>query len=262
MAQTPIAIPYTQNTDFSRQADNVAGETGFSDEVAGPNSTDYSESESANNESYDEYIARVHGLPSIPKGFFAAFHASFGGITGYIVRAAMEKDASNKTDPSWNVDTYREEFRSSSSMNYWNAFEETKNKSDYDLLVIQSIEAERRSASIDSSFTGTLFGWLFDPVIIFMLLFIYKGLKIHSYLSTISPTTIFWGARKSSRLVALLTALWILAVLLYVFLFDPYGDSMYSDDYIHMLKVIFLPTALVWIGYAAYPKLVTPKPLE
>ena len=256
VTQTPSEISLDANTKNSLQTNNVAEIAGIPDDIT--EATNRSETEKASYKSYDESVARVHGLPPAPKGFFAAFYANFGGLTGDIVRAVTEKKFSNKIDPSWNVDSYRLEYRSNYSMDYWDSFENIKNKADYELLVKKSIEAERRSASIQSSPTGSLFGWVFDPIIIFIMVFMYRGLKVSSYLRTISPIKFFLRLTKNAKIVVFLTTLWVLGVALYVFLFEPYGSSMYYDDYIHMLKVTSFPIVLTWIGYVAYPKIITP----
>jgi len=50
------------------------------------------------------------------------------------------------------------------------------------------------------------------------------------------------------------SVLWVLVVLCYVFLFDPYG-YMTDDDVFHMVKVILFPPSVVWFSLLIYLKL-------
>ena len=55
--------------------------------------------------------------------------------------------------------------------------------------------------------------------------------------------------------------MWLVAVPLYWWLFEPYdGSHMYSDDYAFMFKVMFFPVVVLVGGYIAYVKLVAGSP--
>lgn len=69
-----------------------------------------------------------------------------------------------------------------------------------------------------------------------------------------------WRTSPSFRLVAVLSALWLIAVPAYVLLFEPYGYSMYSSDYSHMFKVMLFPLVVLVVGYIAYTKFVLASP--
>ena len=60
---------------------------------------------------------------------------------------------------------------------------------------------------------------------------------------------------KSWRLAIFGAVAWVLAVAVFVFLFEPYG-SMRDDDMMHMLFVMFMPTSLVLGLYGIYEWLV------
>ncbi len=75
----------------------------------------------------------------------------------------------------------------------------------------------------------------------------------------------FWKASPNTRLVILAGVFWLVAVPVYVFLFEPYSTgwvTIDSDDCIHMLKVMLFPIALLAAGYYAYMNLVTDKSSE
>jgi hypothetical protein len=70
---------------------------------------------------------------------------------------------------------------------------------------------------------------------------------------------IFFSLSRGARGLAIGCGIWLLAVPVYVYLFQPYDDSlfdMYSDDYFHMLKVMVFPVGLAVIGYVAYIRFV------
>jgi len=66
----------------------------------------------------------------------------------------------------------------------------------------------------------------------------------------------FWSASPASRLVVVAPVFWVLAVGAFVVVFGPYGYSMSSSEYEHMMKVMFFPPAILVAGYFVYKKLV------
>ncbi|UJB19582.1 MULTISPECIES: hypothetical protein [Lysobacter] len=75
----------------------------------------------------------------------------------------------------------------------------------------------------------------------------------------------FFKLSFAARLVIIGTTLWVLIVPAFVFLFEPYGSYMASDDYLHMLKVMLFPVAVIAAGYFAYNRFVigdSAKPAE
>lgn len=60
------------------------------------------------------------------------------------------------------------------------------------------------------------------------------------------------------RIVIFGTILWILIVLSYVLLFEPYG-YMSDDDIIHMIKVTLFPPSVAWFSFFLYSKFFKTK---
>ncbi|HAT8521827.1 TPA: hypothetical protein I7190_26795 [Vibrio vulnificus] len=71
----------------------------------------------------------------------------------------------------------------------------------------------------------------------------------------------FWSRSTVTRIVVIAPIFWICSVALYVFLFEPYG-YMRDRDYMHMLKVMLFPTAILVVGHMVYLKLIVPKSAE
>jgi hypothetical protein len=61
---------------------------------------------------------------------------------------------------------------------------------------------------------------------------------------------------KSWRLAIFGGVAWVLAVAVFVFLFEPYGSYMRDDDMMHMLSVMFMPTSLALGLYWIYDRLI------
>lgn len=68
----------------------------------------------------------------------------------------------------------------------------------------------------------------------------------------------FWSSATVTRIVVIAPIFWICSVTLYVFLFEPYG-YMSDRDYMHMLKVMLFPSAILVVGNIVYLKLIAPK---
>lgn len=68
-----------------------------------------------------------------------------------------------------------------------------------------------------------------------------------------------WRTDARMRLVGALSAVWLVAVPAYWWLFEPYdGYKMYGDDFALMFKVMFFPVIVLVAGYFAYVKIVVP----
>lgn len=75
----------------------------------------------------------------------------------------------------------------------------------------------------------------------------------------VAGSTVERGVKQLSkrwRLALFCSAAWVLAVALFVFLFQPYGSYMRNDDMLHMLSVMFMPTVLALGLYWAYEKYI------
>jgi hypothetical protein len=69
-----------------------------------------------------------------------------------------------------------------------------------------------------------------------------------------------WRLSPGVRLVAVLCALWLIAVPAYWWLFEPYDYAMGSDDWALLFKTMLFPVALLIVGFIAYIKVVVPEP--
>ena len=62
----------------------------------------------------------------------------------------------------------------------------------------------------------------------------------------------WWGSKsKEFRLWGFYSVVWVLAVLVYIIAFDPYG-RMYGDDYFHMIFIMLSPPLFVGIAKLVY----------
>lgn len=68
---------------------------------------------------------------------------------------------------------------------------------------------------------------------------------------------IFWEASKITRIVFVAPIFWICSVILYVFLFDPYGVYMSDREYLHMFKVMLFPPIILIAGRVVYSKFIS-----
>lgn len=96
-------------------------------------------------------------------------------------------------------------------------------------------------------------GWIMFPVMAGV------GLSSIAPILAAKLSTSSWSFRHNStgaRFVVFLSGLWLLSASAYVFLFEPYGSSMYSEDYSHMFKVMLFPLGIIVIGYFTYSKFV------
>lgn len=73
--------------------------------------------------------------------------------------------------------------------------------------------------------------------------------------------TSLWRMSSGVRLVGTMSAVWLVAVPAFWWLFKPYdGYRMYANDYSLMFKVMLFPIAVVIASYVAYAKLVVSSP--
>jgi hypothetical protein len=69
-----------------------------------------------------------------------------------------------------------------------------------------------------------------------------------------------WQMSPGVRLVGVMSAVWLVAVPAYWWLFEPYDGWMSSDEYALMYKVMFFPISVLVAGYIAYVKFVVGSP--
>jgi len=93
-----------------------------------------------------------------------AFTSSVGGYSRDIYEAVTRETANADLDPKWDAGAVRENFRSTYGMEFWDALENTKNKSQYDNLV-QTLDEKMKTEELQSqSFVGSSLGLLLDPI--------------------------------------------------------------------------------------------------
>lgn len=93
-----------------------------------------------------------------------AFKESFGGFVRDIYRASTAEEGSKEVDPSYDVGSVRQNFRSTYGAEHWDELERTRNKSQYDALVTNLEAKAKHDAVLGGSLAGTLVGSLFDPI--------------------------------------------------------------------------------------------------
>lgn len=69
----------------------------------------------------------------------------------------------------------------------------------------------------------------------------------------------FWDTSPLGRFVIVAPMLWVMFVAAYVLVFEPYGYSIHSKEWTHMLKIMLFPPAVLVICYFTYIKLIRPK---
>lgn len=72
----------------------------------------------------------------------------------------------------------------------------------------------------------------------------------------LSLSKLFWESSKITRIVFVAPIFWICSVILYVFLFEPYGGYMSDRDYLHMFKVMLFPSIILIAGRVVYSKFI------
>jgi hypothetical protein len=102
-------------------------------------------------------------------------------------------------------------------------------------------------------------GWLFFPIAV--------GLSVSAAAPTFAVriargdfpiATKFRASSRGFRAVIVASILWVVCVAAYVYLFEPYGHYMSSEDDNHMLGVMLFPPVVALVGWALYTKLVAP----
>lgn len=73
----------------------------------------------------------------------------------------------------------------------------------------------------------------------------------------LSLNKLFWESSKITRIVFVAPIFWICSVILYVFLFEPYGGYMSDRDYLHMFKVMSFPSIILIAGRVVYSKFIS-----
>lgn len=73
----------------------------------------------------------------------------------------------------------------------------------------------------------------------------------------LSLSKLFWESSKITRIVFVAPIFWICSVILYVFLFEPYGGYMSDRDYLHMFKVMLFPSIILIAGRVVYSKFIS-----
>lgn len=66
----------------------------------------------------------------------------------------------------------------------------------------------------------------------------------------------YWGVRKDLRIGVFGAGFWIISVLIYVIIMEPYGGRMYGDEYFHMFLVMLAPPLLFGTAKYVYEKYI------
>lgn len=262
-------------TAQSRQADATGGATIPDGLVAKPLPTaKQSLQQGPDNPGMRALEAEHNAVPA----FVGAMKASFGGYTRDLFRIAAQKQGAKDVDPKYDRGAGRRKFRENYGTEYWDEYERTVNQSQQDELIARLDEKAKRKAAQRNSLAGTLVGSLFDPVALLglmMVVFLLRRLALIIFeefdlrrattelvarFTTSSVQNKFWRSSPSTRFVALAVVLWMIAVSMYVYLFEPYGYTMYSEECAHLLKVMLFPSVFLVLSYFAYVKLVRDKP--
>jgi hypothetical protein len=93
------------------------------------------------------------------------------------------------------------------------------------------------------------------------LLWVINGIYIRNRWSELIDLPRIFGSRLENislvgRAIIFGSVFWAFAVLVFVFLFEPYGSYMSDSDWLHVLKIVLFPPLLAFVGRLLFVKVI------